>query len=108
MRTSPSARLALLLAAVLALATSFGLHPEPAGSFGPPSGAAAWAKARGPEAVHGCLACLAHGTALASPSAGIVLEAALCESLSLSLDSLSHGLPAGDDRSGRSPPFERS
>ena len=109
-RTSRAARLALWLAAALALATSFGLHPEPSGAFGPPSGAAAWTKARigSPEAAHGCLACLAHGTALSSPAAGVVFDAALAEFLSLPLDPISHRRPAGDDRSGRSPPFGRS
>lgn len=107
MRTAPVIRLALCLAAFLAIGTSFGLHPEPAGNFGSPPGVA-WAKIRTQEATHGCVACLTHGVALVSPSFALLLAGSASVPASLVLDPISHGRPAGRDLPGRSPPFERS
>jgi hypothetical protein len=106
-RTAPVVRLALCVAGFLAIGASFGLHPEPAGNFGSPLGVA-WAKFRTQEATHGCVACLTHGAALASPPVAILLLGASSEPTSLVLHPTSHGRPAGRDLPGRSPPTERS
>jgi hypothetical protein len=107
MRTAPVARLALCAAGFLAIAASFGLHPEPAGNFGSPQGAA-WARFATQEATHGCVACLSNGAALASPAFAIPLIGSASEPASLVLDPVSHGRPAGRDLPGRSPPLDRS
>jgi hypothetical protein len=107
MRTAPVVRIALCVAGFLAIGASFGLHPEPAGNFGLPPGAA-WTKFRAPEATHGCVACLTHGAALPSPPVAILLLGASSEPASLVLHPDSHGRPAGRDLPGRSPPFGRS
>jgi hypothetical protein len=107
MRTAPVVRIALCVAGFLAIGASFGLHPEPAGNFGSPPGVA-WAKVRTQEATHGCVACLSHGAALASPSFAILLLGSASEPASLVLDPVSHGRPSGRDLPGRSPPLERS
>ena len=107
MRTAPVVRLALCVAGFLAIGASFGLHPEPAGNLGSPPGVA-WAKFRTQEATHGCVACLTHAAALASPSFAFLLLGSASEPASLVLDPVSHGRPAGRDLPGRSPPLERS
>lgn len=101
-------RLALCLAAALAVGASFGLHPEPAADFGAAAQSTAFAKFRAAEASHGCVACLTHGAALTSPLSDILLAASPCEPASLILDPLSHGRLAGRDLPGRSPPLDRA
>ncbi|MEP6993929.1 MAG: hypothetical protein ABI968_05355 [Acidobacteriota bacterium] len=108
MRTAPTVRLALCLAALLAVGGSFGLHPEPAAGLESAVQAAAFAKFHAPAGDHGCVACLTHGAALASPFSGILLASSPCEPASLTLDPLSHGRLACRDLPGRSPPLDRS
>jgi hypothetical protein len=61
-RAARSGRVLLLAAALLALAGSFGLHPEPLAEEGVPSSAAPeWSTGASTDsATHGCMACLAH------------------------------------------------
>lgn len=106
-RTLHAVRLALCLAAAIAVCASFGLHPEPAGFASAPQ-STALAKSGAPEATHGCVACLTHGVAVASPLVGIVLAGFPCETNSLIVDPLLHGRLAGGDLPGRSPPLDPS
>jgi hypothetical protein len=62
-RTAPLGRAVLLLAAVFAVAGSFGLHPEPASELAPPPAGSApsWtASLEGTSGADPCTACLAH------------------------------------------------
>jgi hypothetical protein len=107
-RTAPVVRLALCVAGFLAIGASFGLHPEPGANFGSSPPGIAVAKLRTLEARHGCVACLTHGAALASPLLGILLARSPSELASLLVDPSSHGRLAGMDLPGRSPPPDRS
>ncbi len=98
-------RAALCVAALLAVGASFGLHPEPGDGFAPK--ARAIAKAAAPQTSHGCVACLNHGVALASPFSGLFLAGSLWEPASLQVGLLWHGRLAGTELPGRSPPFGR-
>jgi hypothetical protein len=60
-KTAPIVRAALLVAGVLAVTSSFGLHPEPEHN-GPAAAGVEWSRAGGAleENPHICFACLAH------------------------------------------------
>jgi hypothetical protein len=105
-RTSFAVRLALCAAALIAIGTSFGLHPEPGEAFSAAS--AAFAQSVAPESNHGCVACLNHGVVVASPLAGLLLAGAAWKPAPPPADPLSHGRLAAADLPGRSPPFDRS
>ncbi|HTY42163.1 MAG TPA: hypothetical protein VMH79_09855 [Thermoanaerobaculia bacterium] len=64
LRSAAPARAALCAAALLSIAASFGLHPEPAGGFAPAPapGIASSVSLAAPS--HGCIACLSGGSAL--------------------------------------------
>lgn len=106
MRTAPAVRALLCVAAVLALGASFGLHPEP--GEGLSAASATFAKSVGPQATHGCVACLSHGVALTAPLVGIVLAGSPREPAIPPADPLRHGRLAGTELPGRSPPLDRS
>ena len=89
------------------MGASFGLHPEPASSLAAPR-SAVFVRFQAAEAAHGCLACLTHGAALASPPSAVLLAGLFFEPASVSLESPSRGRLAGTELPGRSPPFERS
>jgi hypothetical protein len=77
MRRARFGQFALMIAGFLAVAGSFGLHPEPEPA--PPadtaSSAPVWASARpGGEAPHECLACLAHRSLSLPRLAAVVLQ----------------------------------
>jgi len=102
LRRARAAHVLLGLAALLTVGASFGLHPEPGGSpRALPDGISTAAPA---SPSHGCLACLTHGAALASPSLGLLLAAAPVAPAPLALEPLLAGRLAGRDLSGRSPP----
>jgi hypothetical protein len=106
-RTAPAVRLALCAAALLAIAASFGLHPEPGEVFATSS--AVFAKsAAAPQSQHGCVACLNHGLALTSPLSGLLPSGSAWTPASPPADPLLRGRLAGTDLPGRSPPFDRS
>lgn len=105
-RTSLIVRLALCAAALIAIGTSFGLHPEPGEAFAAAS--AAFSHSVAPESNHGCVACLNHGVAVASPLAGLLLAGSAWKPASPPVDPLSRGRLAAADLPGRSPPFDRS
>jgi hypothetical protein len=96
-------RLALCAAALLAVAASFGLHPEPleTGTQPPPLEFAA-SDSQAPA--HTCLACLTHGAALVSPLDAIPLAEALALPALFASGSTLSGRLAGRQLSGRSPP----
>jgi len=102
LRAARSARLALTIAAFLAIGGSFGLHPEPAAGA-VPSGAGI-SKITDVAAPHGCLACMTHGAALVSPLFGILLASAPSTPLTALLDRVGPSRLPGRDLSGRSPP----
>jgi len=99
----PAVRLTLAVAVLLAVGASFGLHPEPASPV-LQSGAGGISSVRSAAAPHDCLACLTHGAAIASPLAGIVLEAAPSSAAGLPEGSIPRARLACRDLSGRSPP----
>ncbi|HEY2517814.1 MAG TPA: hypothetical protein VGO79_09810 [Thermoanaerobaculia bacterium] len=99
-------RLALCAAALIAIGTSFGLHPEPGEAFPAPS--VAFARAAALESNHGCVACLNHGVVVASPLIGLLPSGAAWKPAPPPVDPLSHGRLAAADLPGRSPPFDRS
>ena len=103
LRKAPLARAALLAAGILAVISSFGLHPEPLGSE---RGSAhrGLASAHTDEGVHACPACLTHAAALASPVAGLPTAVSLVSCRGLSADLPPVGRFSGRDLSGRSPP----
>jgi hypothetical protein len=101
-RTSPAVRLALCVAALIAIGTSFGLHPEPGETL--PGASAAFQRSAAPESNHGCVACLNHGVAVASPLAGLLPAGSAWKPTSPPVDPLSHGRLAAADLPGRSPP----
>jgi len=105
-RTSPTVRLALCAAALIAIGTSFGLHPEPGEAF--PNASVALKRSAAPESNHGCVACLNHGIAVTSPLSGLVLAGSAWKPTLPPVDPLSHGRLAAADLPGRSPPFDRS
>lgn len=103
MRGASSVRAALALASLLAIGAAFGLHPEPAAATqtATPAGLSAPVAKTLP---HGCLACLAHGLALAAalsvaPSVDLAVQ-----NVPLPSRTIPAGRLAGGDRSGRSPP----
>lgn len=79
------------------------MHPEPGGATIPasPSGLST---VRIGAAPHGCVACLNHGAALASPLPGPLLAVAPAAPASLPIESVLAGRLAGRGLSGRSPP----
>ena len=106
-RTAPVVRLALCAAALLAIVASFGLHPEPGEAFATSS--AAFATSAAPQqSPHGCVACLNHGLALASPLSGLLPSGSAWTPAPFPADPIRHGRLAGTDLPGRSPPFDRS
>jgi|KBSSwiStaDraftv2_1062776.scaffolds.fasta_scaffold31566_5 hypothetical protein len=105
-RTSPAARLALCAAALIAIGTSFGLHPEPGEAF--PAANAAFSRSIAPESNHGCVACLNHGVAVASPLVGLLLAGSAWKPAPPPVEPLSRGRLAAADLPGRSPPSDRS
>jgi hypothetical protein len=105
-RTAPAVRLALCAAALIAIGASFGLHPEPGEAFGASS--TAFARSAAPESSHGCMACLNHGMALASPVSGLLASGSAWTPAPPAADPTSHGRLSASDLPGRSPPFGRS
>jgi len=102
LRRSRGTHVLLGLAALLTIGAAFGLHPEPGGASPVlPDGISQAAAA---TASHGCLACLTHGAALASPFSGLHLAAAPAAPAPLVPETLLAGRLAGRDLSGRSPP----
>jgi hypothetical protein len=103
MRNSPAVRWFLCLAALLSLSAAFGLHPEPDGANGPFAGTGV-SPTRLQAPSHGCVACLAHGPALASASFGLPLPATpRTGSVLLAYRGWEGRLP-GRRQTGRSPP----
>ena len=103
LRSSPLVRTALLAAGFLAVAASFGLHPEPAAGDRV-AAHRGLATAHTDDASHGCTACLTHVPIVAASPAD-----AACTPLDLAaLDTFASpafaGRRAGRDLSGRSPP----
>jgi hypothetical protein len=102
-RTSPAIRAALCVAALLALAGSFGLHPEPIGSE-------ALAAHRGlarvhvDDAPHACLACLSHVAASVQPFSVALPVGQPSAPLHRIAGPPADGRVAGLDLPGRSPP----
>ncbi len=103
LRTARAAQIVLCLAAILAVGGSFGLHPEP-GNGALSAAPAGFSAPRITSAPHGCLACLAHGAALAAPLTGLPLAGAPGAPASLPGDSIVSGRLAALELSGRSPP----
>jgi hypothetical protein len=103
LKASRAVRTALVAAAILSIVGAFGLHPEPiaAGRSASLPGVSAL-KAAG--ATHGCLACLTHGVALASPLTGIFAAAAELGALLSSSEPALRPLLSDGRQSGRSPP----
>jgi hypothetical protein len=101
--TSPAIRAALCVAALLALAGSFGLHPEPIGNE-------ALAAHRGlarvhiDEGPHACLACLSHVAAFVQPFAAALAVSQPSAPLYRIARPPAAGRIAGLDLPGRSPP----
>jgi hypothetical protein len=95
-------RLALCAAALIAIGTSFGLHPEPGEAF--PAASAELARSIAPESNHGCVACLNHGVAVTSPLAALLPAGSAWKPAPPPVDPLSHGRLAASDLPGRSPP----
>lgn len=106
LRTSRAVRLALCAAALLSIAASFGLHPEPGDGLA--SRAASLASAADPQRAHGCVACLNHGLALTSSFSVLLASGLAWTPASPSLDPLPHGRLVWADSPGRAPPFDRS
>ena len=103
MKTAGAVRVALVLAALLSVGSSIGLHPEPSGV--PSSPVTRFAAASGMEsASHCCLACLTHASALVSPLAGILQADGRVSPSAHSADPTPHARLSGRDLSGRSPP----
>ena len=103
LRMAWAVRLALVVAALLSIAGSFGLHPEPlaASPSGPAPGVSAL---RTPGLAHGCLACLTHAAALASPLSAVVADAGPLRPVPLMRESGRRSRLAAGRLSGRSPP----
>ncbi|MGE5277412.1 MAG: hypothetical protein ACM3SU_10495 [Acidobacteriota bacterium] len=103
LRTARASQIVLCLAAILAVGGSFGLHPEPGG--GALSAApAGFSILKITSAPHGCLACLTHGAALATPLSGLLLGGAPAAPASLPGETPLSGRLAGLELPGRSPP----
>lgn len=102
-RTSPAIRAALCLAALLALAGSFGLHPEPLGddAVAPHRGLARVHIDEGP---HACVACLSHVAALLQPFDAKPLVTPLSSPFLRFAGPIAPGRVGGRDLTGRSPP----
>ncbi|HTR01852.1 MAG TPA: hypothetical protein VMN82_01555 [Thermoanaerobaculia bacterium] len=64
LRSAAPARAALCAAALLSIAASFGLHPEPAGGLAPASATGIASSVGLAAPSHGCIACLSGGSAL--------------------------------------------
>ena len=102
-RTSPAIRAALCVAALLALAGSFGLHPEPIGND-------ALAAHRGlarvhvDEGPHACIACLSHIAASVQPFSAALPVGQPSASLDRIAGPPADGRLVGLDLPGRSPP----
>jgi hypothetical protein len=105
-RTAPAVRLALCVAALIAIGASFGLHPEPGDRLGAAS--VSFAKSAAPESNHGCMACLNHGMALTSPLSGLLVSGSPWTPAPPPFDPASRGRLSAADLPGRSPPFDRS
>jgi hypothetical protein len=103
LRKAPLAGAPLLVAAVLAVIASVGLHPEPIGGENV-SAHRGLASAHTDEAAHPCAACLTHAAALAPPPSGLPETVPVQTSLGLLAGSPFVGRLAGRDLSGRSPP----
>jgi hypothetical protein len=103
-RTSTTARVALWAALCLSILASLGMHPEPPAESGRFAGPAIAAAEFAAAATHGCLACVAGGSALLSTRGAVVLESILCSAAILPSASLLFPRLAGRDLSGRSPP----
>jgi hypothetical protein len=104
LRGVPVVRAALALALLLAVASAFGLHPEPGNRAAPADSGAGISKLRPGLLPHECLACLAHGLALPSPPAVSLAVVASTEKTTPSLAPLPPDRLFGGPRSGRSPP----
>ena len=73
LRESGFARVLLLVAGLLAVSASFGLHPEPAAAVSSP--APAWSSHVAPPlASHGCPACLTHRPVSLARLTAVVLQ----------------------------------
>ena len=103
LRNAPLVRAVLLAAGALAVAASFGLHPEPAGGERV-AAHRGLASAHTDEAAHGCTACLSHAPVLTAPAAGGTPTRLAPTALHLSANFEFAGRLAGRDLSGRSPP----
>ena len=104
LRTAPTVRLVLALAAILSIGASLGLHPEPADAMGTGSDVALSSTVVADSASQRCLACLAFGATLipAVPRVslvGVTPESAAPGALANTIARLAHR-----DLSGRSPP----
>ena len=102
-RVLRAAQLALVVAALLAVGGSFGLHPEPSAARVPAAGGEI-STIPDVAAPHGCLACMTHGAALVSPLFGILLAGAPSAPLTTLLDRVGPACRLGRDLPGRSPP----
>jgi hypothetical protein len=103
LRKSPLVRGTLLAAGLLAVAASFGLHPEPSAGEGV-AAHRGLASAHTDETAHGCTACLTHVPTLVAPPA-VAASASLPRAALDPLSSLEVASGrAGRALSGRSPP----
>ncbi len=103
LRIAPLARAAILAAAVLALVSSAGLHPEPIDAENV-SAHRGLASAHSDEAAHACPACRTHTAALVLAPLGLPATAIAPTSLGFSADAPFVERVTGLDLSGRSPP----
>ena len=103
LRNTPLVRAALLAAGLLAVAASFGLHPEPAGGERV-AAHRGLSSAHTDETSHGCTACLKHVPVVVGPPAGAASALLTRAALAIFSSFDFAGRRAGRDLSGRSPP----
>lgn len=107
LRTARCGQVVLWIAGFLAIAGSFGLHPEPdrAASLAPAAPLPGWiSPLPAGNASHDCLACLAHrSVSLARPS-GVVLQPGLILAVVFSPRVIRLGRVESRHHEGRAPP----
>jgi hypothetical protein len=107
LRKARFGQIALVIASLLAITGSFGLHPEPGTTTAATArdGFVSWHGPQAPDgASHDCLACLAHRTVTLPRPSGVVLQPVAAVTL---LSAPRSGRPLTVDRrthEGRAPP----
>jgi len=106
LRAAHAVRAVSCLAALLSLAGSLGLHPEPGSAHGIHAGAAfASATPAAPSAAtHACLLCLLYGSTFPSRGASVVHGVLPGLPRVVADQATRHGLVLAPDRGGRAPP----